>query len=40
MRYILVVLFMSLFSINCYSYTLYWFTGAGIKKPAKKIAEL
>ncbi len=41
MRYFLIVCAIIFsFSFSSFSYTLYWFTGAGIKKPAQKIAAL
>ncbi|AEA34275.1 extracellular solute-binding protein family 1 [Hippea maritima DSM 10411] len=40
MRYsVLVFMFILFFSFECHSYTLYWLTGAGIKRPAQMIAK-
>ena len=41
MRYLLLLLMsVFVFSFNSYAYTLFWFTGAGIKNPAQKIAAI
>jgi len=41
MKYLLFLLmFVFIFSFNSHAYTLFWFTGAGIKNPAKKIAAI
>ncbi len=39
MKYLVIIsAFVFTFSFKSYAYVLYWFTGAGIRKPAKKIA--
>ncbi len=41
MRYLLLLLMsVFVFSFNSYAYTLFWFTGAAVKKPSQKIAEM
>lgn len=41
MRYLFIVCaFIFAFSFRTSAYTLYWFTGAGIRKPAQKIATM
>jgi len=41
MRYLFIVYaFIFAFSFRSYAYPLYWFTSAGIKKPAQKIAKM
>jgi len=41
MRYLFIVCaFIFAFSFKSSAYTLYWFTGAGIKNPAQKIAKM
>lgn len=41
MRYLFIVMsFLFVFSFKGYAYILYWFSGAGISRPAQKIANL